>query len=38
MDFDLAEEQKMIKPNAGSDAATIETTAALDGNEWVINA
>jgi len=26
-----------VEPNAGSDAAAIETTAALNGNEWVIN-
>jgi alkylation response protein AidB-like acyl-CoA dehydrogenase len=26
-----------VEPNAGSDAAAIETTAALDGEEWVIN-
>lgn len=27
----------LTEPNAGSDAAGIETTAVLDGNEWVIN-
>jgi alkylation response protein AidB-like acyl-CoA dehydrogenase len=27
----------VVEPNAGSDAAAIETTAILDGNEWVIN-
>jgi len=27
----------VVEPNAGSDAAAIETTAALDGNEWVIS-
>jgi alkylation response protein AidB-like acyl-CoA dehydrogenase len=26
-----------VEPNAGSDAAAIETTAALNGNEWIIN-
>jgi glutaryl-CoA dehydrogenase (non-decarboxylating) len=26
-----------VEPNAGSDAVAIETTAVLDGNEWVIN-
>ncbi len=26
-----------VEPNAGSDAAAIETTAMLDGEEWVIN-
>jgi alkylation response protein AidB-like acyl-CoA dehydrogenase len=27
----------VVEPNAGSDAAAIETTAVLNGNEWVIN-
>jgi len=27
----------VVEPNAGSDAAAIETTAAPDGNEWVIS-
>jgi len=27
----------VVEPNAGSDAAAIETTAALNGNEWVIS-
>jgi alkylation response protein AidB-like acyl-CoA dehydrogenase len=27
----------ITEPNAGSDAAAIETTAVLDGDEWVIN-
>jgi acyl-CoA dehydrogenase len=27
----------ITEPNAGSDAAAIETTAALDGDEWVLN-
>jgi alkylation response protein AidB-like acyl-CoA dehydrogenase len=27
----------VVEPNAGSDAAAIETTAALNGNEWIIN-
>jgi alkylation response protein AidB-like acyl-CoA dehydrogenase len=27
----------VVEPNAGSDAAAIETTATLHGNEWVIN-
>lgn len=27
----------ITEPNAGSDAQAIETTAVLDGNEWVIN-
>lgn len=27
----------IVEPNAGSDAAAIETTAVLHGNEWVIN-
>lgn len=27
----------VVEPNAGSDAAAIETMAVLDGNEWVIN-
>jgi|WetSurMetagenome_2_1015567.scaffolds.fasta_scaffold14452_2 butyryl-CoA dehydrogenase len=26
-----------VEPNAGSDAISIETTAVLDGNEWVLN-
>jgi butyryl-CoA dehydrogenase len=26
-----------VEPNAGSDASAIETTAVLDGEEWVIN-
>lgn len=26
-----------VEPNAGSDATAIETTAVLDGNEWLIN-
>jgi alkylation response protein AidB-like acyl-CoA dehydrogenase len=26
-----------VEPNAGSDATAIETTAHLDGNEWIIN-
>ncbi len=27
----------LTEPNAGSDAASIQTTAVLEGNEWVIN-
>ncbi len=27
----------LTEPNAGSDASAIQTTAALDGNEWVLN-
>jgi len=27
----------LTEPNAGSDAASIQTTAILEGNEWVIN-
>jgi alkylation response protein AidB-like acyl-CoA dehydrogenase len=27
----------VVEPNAGSDAAAIETTASLEGDEWVIN-
>lgn len=27
----------VVEPNAGSDASAIETTARLDGDEWVIN-
>jgi alkylation response protein AidB-like acyl-CoA dehydrogenase len=26
-----------VEPNAGSDASAVETTAVLDGNEWIIN-
>lgn len=26
-----------VEPNAGSDATAVETTAVLDGNEWVLN-
>jgi alkylation response protein AidB-like acyl-CoA dehydrogenase len=26
-----------VEPNAGSDASAIETTAVLDGDEWIIN-
>ena len=26
-----------VEPNAGSDASAVETTALLDGNEWIIN-
>jgi alkylation response protein AidB-like acyl-CoA dehydrogenase len=26
-----------VEPNAGSDASAIETTATLDGNDWIIN-
>jgi alkylation response protein AidB-like acyl-CoA dehydrogenase len=26
-----------VEPNAGSDASAVETTARLDGNEWIIN-
>lgn len=26
-----------VEPNAGSDATAIETTAVLDGNDWIIN-
>ena len=26
-----------VEPNAGSDASAVETTAVLDGNEWVIS-
>lgn len=26
-----------VEPNAGSDAGAIETTAVLDGNQWIIN-
>jgi len=26
-----------VEPNAGSDASAVETSAVLDGNEWVIN-
>jgi alkylation response protein AidB-like acyl-CoA dehydrogenase len=26
-----------VEPNAGSDASAVETTAVLDGNEWVLN-
>jgi alkylation response protein AidB-like acyl-CoA dehydrogenase len=26
-----------VEPNAGSDASAVETTAVLDGNEWVVN-
>jgi len=26
-----------VEPNAGSDASAVETTAILDGNEWIIN-
>lgn len=27
----------LTEPNAGSDAASIQTTAVLEGNEWIIN-
>lgn len=26
-----------VEPNAGSDASAVETSAVLDGNEWVVN-